>query len=269
MTWADQTLVGNTYTSTNAVQERGRFRRLAERVVRPTEISSILLSLPSCPPRRERRIFEVTPAATGEAIQHAIDEAAKLAGERPIVHLPMGNYAVGKTLVIPQGCDLQLVGDSAGETGTRLNWVGRADGVVLRLKGPCQATLRDFYIHAGSARAVLVDNSDQPGGRIYADQLNTSGPAGQGGEPHAAALRVAGLDHTDVLLRALQGSGNNGHWVEVVGGLAATQATNQISIFTGATGSAAGQYKTCAKADVWLCVVSIMSAAAAISPACT
>ncbi len=242
MTWADQTLVGNTYTIPNAVQERGRFRRLAEKVVQRTEISSSLPSLPSCPPRRERKVFEVAPAATGAAIQQAIDQAAKLAGQRPVVHLPMGNYALEQSLVIPRGCDLQLVGDSAGETGTRLNWAGPEDGVVLRLEGPSQATLRDFYIHAGSARAVLLENSDQPGGRIFADQLNASGPTGQTGGKHGAALRVLGLDQTDVLLRALQGSGNASRWVEVVGGPAAAQATNQVSIFTGATGSAAGQY---------------------------
>ena len=33
MTWADQTLVGNIYSKTNAVEERGRFRRLEEKVV--------------------------------------------------------------------------------------------------------------------------------------------------------------------------------------------------------------------------------------------
>jgi len=183
----------------------------------------------------------VPSGANADAIQRALDEAAKLAGQRPVVHLPMGNYPVGKTLVVPAGCDVQLVGDSAGETGTRLNWTGAADGVVLRVEGPARATLRDFYIHAGPARAMRVEGCDQPRGRIFADQLNVNGPGAQG-STNAAALRIRGLDHTDVLLRALQGSGNGGRWVEVQGGPDADRATNQVSIFTGATGSAAGQY---------------------------
>lgn len=242
MTWADQTLVGNTYSKTNAVEERGRFRRLAEQVVPADEISEQIPSLPPTPPRRQRRIFEIPANADASTIQQALNEAAQLAGQRPVVHLPMGNYKVAKTIVIPAGCDLQLIGDSAGETGTRLNWTGPNDGVVLRVEGPSHATLRDFYIHAGGARALLVENCDQPRGRIFADQLNANGP-GAKGSTNAAALRVSGLDHTDVLLRALQGSGHAGRWVEVLGGPEAGRATNQMSIFTGATGSAAGQYE--------------------------
>lgn len=241
MTWADQTLAGNLYSKTNAVEERGRFRRLAEKVVSANEIPDTLPTLPSTPPRRERRVFEIPAGAGAEAIQQALNEAAKLAGQRPVVHLPMGNYKVAKTLVIPAGCDLQLVGDSAGETGTRLNWSGPADGVALRVECPGHATLRDFHIHAGAARALLVENCDHERGRIFADQLNVNGP-GSKGNTNAAALRISGLDHADVLLRALQGSGNGGRWVEVMGGPDAERATNQVSIFTGATGSAAGQY---------------------------
>jgi hypothetical protein len=241
MTWADQTLVGNTYTRTDAVEERGRFRRVAEKIVSAREIPSALPELPPAPPRRGRRVFEVPPAADGEVVQRALNEAAKLTGQRPVVHLPMGTYEIGKTLVIPAGCDLQLVGDSAGETGTRLNWSGAADGVVLRVEGPSRATLRDFYIHAGPGRALLVAGGDQPGGRIFVEQLNVSGPQTPG-RANAAALRVTALDRTDAQFRALQGSGNGGRWVEVVGGSEADRATNQVSLFTGATGSAAGQY---------------------------
>ena len=241
MTWADQTLVGNIYSKTNAVEERGRFRRVAEKVVSANEISGTLPALPPTPVRRERKVFEVSAQANADAIQRAIDDAAKLADQRPVVHLPMGNYSIAKTLVIPGGCDLQLVGDSAGETGTRLNWTGPEDGIVLRIASPSRATLRDFYIHAGSARALLVEGCDQPRGRIFADQFNVNGPSTRD-TTNAAALRVSGLDHTDLLLRSLQGSGNGGRWVEVLGGPGAEVATNQVSIFTGATGSAAGQY---------------------------
>jgi hypothetical protein len=77
MTWADQTLVGNTYTRGNAVEERGHFRRIAERVVSAHEIPDALPTLPSTPPHRERKVVEVQSGADREAIQQAIDEAAK------------------------------------------------------------------------------------------------------------------------------------------------------------------------------------------------
>ena len=242
MTWADQTLVGNIYSRTNAVQERGRFRRLAEKVVTANQIPGTLPALPPTPPRREPEALEVPAGADAGAIQRAIDQAAKLAGRHPVVHLPMGNYPLARTLVIPAGCDLELVGDSAGETGTRLDWTGPEEGLVLRVAGPSHATLRDFYVHAGPARALLVADCDQGGGRIFADQLNVNGPGAPAGA-NAAALRISGLERTDVLLRSLQGGGNGGHWVEVLGGPNAERATNQVSIFTGATGSAAGQYE--------------------------
>ena len=250
MTWADQTLVGNTYTVTNAVEERGRFRRVAERVVPPEAIPVRWPALPPTPPHLAHQVFEVPAGAEGDQIQQAIQEAAVLAGQRPVVHLPMGRYRIEKTLVIPRGADVQLVGDSAGETGSRLEWAGAADGVVLRLEGPTRATLRDFYIHAGPGRALEVGHADQPGGHIFAEQLNVSGPT-KAGTPNngggtesrrRAALRINGLDHADVQLRALQGSGNAGAWVEVLGGAESASARNQVSVFTGATGSAAGQY---------------------------
>jgi hypothetical protein len=254
MTWGDQTFAGNTYTATNAVLERGRSRRLAERYASPLTPSLPPAPLPTAPLRRERRVIEVALGANAAAIQQAITEAARTAGQRPIVHLPMGVYTVTSTIVVPRGCDVQLVGDGGAETATRLNWAGPSNGPVIRLEGPSHATLSDFYIHAPRARALLVEDADQPGGRIFADELNVSGPSGAAGAA-AAALRVHGLVHTDVLLRCLQGSGNGGKWVEVVGtassaqslaaappGLAPAQPTNQVSIFTGATGSAAGQY---------------------------
>src|ERR1035438_3880464 len=177
MTWADQTLVSNLYSKTNAVEDRGRFRKLAERVVMADQIPGTLPPLPPTPPRRESKAIEVPSGADADTIERAIDETAKLAGQRPVVHLPMGNYPIAKTLDISAGCDLQLVGDSAGETGTRLNWTGSEDGVVLRVRGPSHATLRDFYVHAGPARALLVEDCDQTQGHIFGDQLNVSGPS--------------------------------------------------------------------------------------------
>jgi hypothetical protein len=251
MTWGDQTFVGNRYSQTNAVLERGRFRRLGEGLAPLASAEEPARAIPGAPAHRVRKIIEVAPGAGARALQLAIDEAVRLTGTRPVVHLPMGVYSITNTLVIPPGADLQVLGDGGAETGTRLNWTGPAGGTVLRIEGPARARLADFYIHAPRARAMVVENADQRAGRIFADQLNASGPSGKL-PARVAAVRVSGLAQTDVLLRCLQGSGNSGAWVEVLGpapagmepggNLQAGQAGNQVSIFNGATGSAAGQY---------------------------
>ena len=73
----------------------------------------------------------------------------------------MGAYKIDRTLVVPRGCDLQLVGDGASEIATRLVWAGPDDGVLLRIEGPSQATIRDLQIQAGSAAAMLVESPDR------------------------------------------------------------------------------------------------------------
>src|SRR5204862_5498958 len=98
----------------------------------------------------------------------------------------MGHYNIARTITVPPNCDVQLIGDSAGETGTRLQWTGPDDGVVVLVKGPSRATLRDFYVNAPTARALLVERADQPGGRIFADQLNARGPSSKGPTRSAA-----------------------------------------------------------------------------------
>ncbi len=251
MTWGDQTFVGNRYTTANEVKENGRFRRVAETLVSSPDVDTAPPELPPTPSRENRTILEIPAGAGAAAIQQALDQADELRGQRPVVHLPMGTYKIAKTLVIPADSDVQLVGDSAGETGTQLVWVGPSGGVLLQLEGPARATLCDFYLNAQNARALLVENCDQSGGEIFADQLNVSGPIADTGGA-ASALCVNGLKQTDVLLRCLQGSGNAGRWVEVIGSgssnseletsNSSTSSRNQISIFNGATGSAAGQY---------------------------
>ena len=240
MTWADQTLVGNVYSKDNAVEERGRFRRIEEKVVAATAIPDSLPALPIAPPRRRRRVFDIPATADAAAIQKAIDQAAGLTGQRPVVHLPMGAYKIDRTLVIPRACDVQLVGDGASEIATRLVWTGPADGVLLRVDGPSRATIRDLQIQAGASSALLVETPDQPDARIFADQLNTNGPTGQT-HGRTAALRVTGFERTRFQFRALQGSGNGGTWVEIIG--QGSEAPGPaVGVFTGATGTAAGQY---------------------------
>ena len=101
--------------------------------------------LPGTLPNLHRPVFEVPIGADAAAIQQVIDNAAQLAGQRPIVHLPGRNYRLDHSLVIPAGSDLQLVGESYG-AGTIIEWTGTNASTVLRLAGPSRATLREFWI---------------------------------------------------------------------------------------------------------------------------
>ncbi len=87
----------------------------------------------------------------------------------------------------------------------------------------------------------MIEVPDQAGGRIFADQLNTNGPTGQQ-HGRTAALRVAGFEKTLVQFRALQGNGNGGGWIDAVGTGDASDDGPAIRVFTGAAGTADGQY---------------------------
>ena len=239
MTWGNQTFVGNTYTVQYPVKQDGRFLRINDdKLVDPATISSEPPVLPSCPPRRARKVFEIAAGADAATIQAAIDSAAALAGQRPVVHLATGLYQIAGTLTIPAGCDVQLVGDGAGETVTVLQWTGPEGGTLLHLVGPSVATVRDMMIEARSGNCLLVDNADQPGGRIFTDQLNAYGWNAEN-QP-AGGVLVNGLEQSDVLMSCLQGATDCQTWVKVVGGpmpVAGQGPLSQVSILCAAGAS--------------------------------
>lgn len=239
MTWGDQTFVGNAYSQEQAVAEGGRFVRFAEKTVASGAIDASPPKLPPTPPQVQRRVFEVPAGAEAATIQAAIDEAAKLQRQRPVVHLPQGLYKINRTLVVPAGSDVQIVGDGAGETGTVLEWRGEHEGLVMLLQGPSQATLRDFSIHATNASGIRAENADQEQGRVFFDQVNVAGMSRNA--KSKASLRLNGLQNSDVLLRCLQGGGGAEKWVEVIGPDSRPQK-GQIAIFNGATGTSEAQY---------------------------
>jgi Concanavalin A-like lectin/glucanases superfamily/Pectate lyase superfamily protein/K319L-like, PKD domain len=169
-TWAlggDLLSVGNTYTVSNpiAVQtSSARWWSQDDQVVSYSQVNGSLPSMPGPLPNLNRQVFEVAAGGGGNAIQQAINQAAQLAGQRPIVHLPKGTYQVGQTLTVPTGADVQIVGDGHG---TGVNWSGTSGGIVFQLNGPSKATFRELTINAGNANAIEVGNPDQPGSRLH------------------------------------------------------------------------------------------------------
>lgn len=191
--------VGNTVTVTNAYVTTGKITDIDTKVVSAKSISEPKPQLPAAPARAKRRVFEVPANATGDVVQATINEAAKLAGKKPIVHLPSGTYNLPSTLVIPANTDLQLVGDGQS---TVLQHSG-SNSPALRILGPTHASLSDFVVYEYGAMtpAIRIEGVDQPDGLIFCDQVWASG--------NAYGLLVRDLTHTRVEMRGTQPGGGN------------------------------------------------------------
>jgi hypothetical protein len=166
--------IGNTFTAKEAILCGKESLMAGDRLANYEEIKMPTPELPNIPSLEKSPVIELTPGCGAEEIQRAIEKAANLVGEKPIVHLPAGIYNIGRTLTIPKGCDLRLVGDGGGDgKGTVLRWIGDGDGPVIRILGPTHARLSGFAID-GSKRAdgIKVEGCDQEKARVIADQLN-------------------------------------------------------------------------------------------------
>ena len=216
---ADLISVGNAWTAQKALRVKGRLTALDDKVVKAEAIQDVKPEPVPFAVRTNRPVIEVKAGADAAAIQAAIAEAAAMKGKRPVVHLPKGNYPIGKTLIIPAGCDLQLVGDGP-ENATQLNNAGGADPLI-RVQGPSHATFRNFLANAGNAAVgILVESCDQSGARLFGEQLNTTG--------YEYGFVAEGLKNAYVELRD---HGHNG--MQVVGAGPGTEPW--VALFCGAS----------------------------------
>lgn len=214
--------VGNTFTVARPIAVAGRTITMEDRIVARDSFDLPPAIVPGFLPKANRPIIEVAPGANALAIQEAIDAAAALNGSRPVVHLPVGDFFLDRTLVIPAGCDLQLVGDGAiggGSANRGTSLCAPSASTALRLAGPARATLRELRI-SGSAGGIglVVDNCDQPGARVFTEKTDF-------GTVEASNLIVDRLDHTEVNLHDFFHGDARTVSVRVIGGPA--QAAGQ------------------------------------------
>jgi len=202
--------VGNTFTVGKPISFKAGSIELASRTVSRDKMQLTVPTLPGTPPCRQRKIIEVPAGSDATAIQAAIDAAAKLQGQHPIIHLAVGQYPINRTLTIPAGCDLQLVGEGI-PYNTQLQWTGEGSGPIVQLSGPSRATLCDLVlVGGGKADALAVEQCDQLGGRVFLDQVQVDGATDVG-------YLIDGVEQTQVQLRDCGHSGNK-IGVKVVGG---------------------------------------------------
>lgn len=174
--WApsDMIAVGNTVTVTNPFSNTsgGRLTEIGTTVVSPGSISTAEPTLPGVEPNYNRKVVEVPAGASAAQIQSAVNTTVSMYnGQRPIVHIPAGNYNITQTLTIPANSDVQLVGDggrASSPTKTFLGWAGSGSGPVLLIQGPSTATLRDIFVQANQqVDAIDMTDIDQAGSRVY------------------------------------------------------------------------------------------------------
>lgn len=160
--------VGNRYTAQKWFQgsAASRFRSIDDDIVAPASISDPTVELANTPPKVDAPIIEIPPGSGAVALQQAVDQAAGLKGQKPVVHLPAGFYPVNKTIVVPPDADLQIVGDGWLNT-TSLAWTASGEGPVLHLQGPSKASVRDLTVlgqykdsAAADGLAVTADGPD-------------------------------------------------------------------------------------------------------------
>ncbi|MCY3022588.1 MAG: glycosyl hydrolase family 28-related protein [Planctomycetota bacterium] len=170
--FADQTAAlsaGNTFAigTGKAVVPGKRFHALDDKAG-PAQV-------PSPPPlvfapHPQRQVIEIPPGANAQKIQAAIQQAAALAGQRVVIHLPSGSYGINQTLVIPEHCDVQLAGDGK-QNATSLGWSGQGPGPIIRIAGNSRATIRDMGINAGKQADAIVIAGDPPDSRVITRQV--------------------------------------------------------------------------------------------------
>lgn len=166
--------VGNTVTVQKPYSTTGTVTDVDTKIVEPKTIKVEISTPPEAPPKVTRPVLEVPAKANGEQIQALIDQAAKLKGKRPVIHFPAGRYGAEKTLEIPANTDMQLIGD-AGVMDNGVSGIYLGGKVGIHIRGPSQVYISSLALMSGSkepdATVLLVDGVDQPGGRVYGDQL--------------------------------------------------------------------------------------------------
>jgi hypothetical protein len=229
---ADVVSVGNTFTVAKPFDVAGRHVSVDDRVVARDEITAAEPVLPATPLNRHREILEVPRGATASVIQALVDRAVKNNGSRTVIHIPFGEYAIDRTIVVPPS-DLQIIGDGSLSI---LRWAGTGRGPVLAIDGPTQATLRDFRVNAAkTADGIIVSNVDQKGSRLYFEGLQVNSAIETG--LHVDHLNESRVDLVDM-----------GHGYTPSVSIKVTEA--QATIFSGASAGNSLSYDVSDRGDL-------------------
>jgi hypothetical protein len=125
-------------------------------------------------PRGKRTVIELKPGAGAAELQEAVAKAETMKGQRPVIHLPAGDYRMNRTVTIPSFCDVQIVGDGK-QNATGVGWSGSGAGPVFWVAGNSRATFRDLSVNAGKQADAIVIGGDPPDSRAILRQVWAGG----------------------------------------------------------------------------------------------
>lgn len=171
-------------------------------VIRPNfrlrdEAAAFVQRMDPLPPRRTRPIFEVPAGASAAGIQAILDKAAKMRGQRPVVHFPLGTWYLDKPLLVAAGADMQITGDGlvyasvlvlksgSAPAATAASHASAASaasaapaataGPAFLVMGPSSVRISDVQIinqpGPKPSAAIVFENVDQPGSQAHLDQV--------------------------------------------------------------------------------------------------
>jgi hypothetical protein len=156
---ADVVSAGNRFAASTGLSVRGRLISVDDLTKQPNRFDAP--APPAIPPNRRRQVFEVSAGAPSAVIQAAIDSAARLNGQRPVVHLSWGPYP--QVAIVVPASDMQIIGDGQGT---------QMKGTITLLGPGSHVILRDFRLNGDRAGdGILVQQADQDGGRVYLEQV--------------------------------------------------------------------------------------------------
>ena len=147
------------------------------------------------PANSKREIFEVPLSADANAIQQMINAAVKLKGKKPVVHFAAGTYLLNKTLQVPAGADLQLIGDGCLDASVILPASNFSAGTALiKINGPTNVVIRELQLgkftnNKSGIDAIQFVNTDQQSSKAFVDQIYTVGNN---------AIRAEGMDYLSI-----------------------------------------------------------------------
>ena len=142
------------------------------RIARPGQPPAV--PPPIATPRRlSAPIVTINPGVGAIAIQAQIDALVRRGGGA--MWFAPGDHPIDRTLVLPAGIDLTLVGDGIS-AAARLLWKGAGEGPMLQLRGPSRVRIQDLSLDGGGlANGVEMSDVDREGGPVWLDQTKAQG----------------------------------------------------------------------------------------------
>ena len=204
----DVVSAGNRFAATTGVSVVGRVASVDDGTKQSNRF--VAPALIPTPPNLNRTIFEVPAGATSDTIQAAVDDAAKLSGHRPVVHVPWGQFA-GVSVTVPP-TDMQVIGDGFGS---------ELHGTVTLLGPASHVIVRDVSVFGpGVGDGIVLKGADQSGGRVFLQQVQAA--------YSATNIVYDGLARSTLEARDLGHMSASGTSIKVLG-------TGKVNIVSGAS----------------------------------